>query len=191
MTPLKIKRRKQILEAALVVFSRDGYHKGTVSDIAKQADIGKGTIYEYFSSKKNIFEEMIVYALDYYILVVREGISSKNTAYDKLKFLLDFNIAFIDQHLEVMKKVFFSIDNVTEEFEDSMQNFRDSVNQFVLELIEMGIENGEINKNINPDTASLVIINMIYSLSGEIAQKDFKEPINTEEIITLLFNGIG
>lgn len=191
MTPLKEKRRKEILEAALIVFSRNGYHKGTVSEIAKQADIGKGTIYEYFSSKKNIFEEMISFSLDYYIVVVKEGIESKETAHDKLKFLLDFNIAFITQHLEVLKKVFFGVDHITSEFEGTMSEFRDKVSSFILDLIKIGIENGEINKNINPETASLIIINLIYSLSGDISQRDFKEAINTEEIIDLLFNGIG
>lgn len=48
-------RKKQILKAAMDVFSRYGFHESNVQQIADEAGIGKGTIYEYFKSKEQIF----------------------------------------------------------------------------------------------------------------------------------------
>lgn len=51
----KEERRKQILEAALLVFSQRGFHATNVSDVAAQAGVSQGTIYWYFESKEELF----------------------------------------------------------------------------------------------------------------------------------------
>ena len=47
-------RRKQILDAALSVFSRKGYGESTIPDIAREAGVAVGTIYNYYQSKRDI-----------------------------------------------------------------------------------------------------------------------------------------
>ena len=49
-----VQREKQILEAALNVFSRQGFDKATVPDIAQEAGIAVGTIYNYYPSKRDV-----------------------------------------------------------------------------------------------------------------------------------------
>jgi AcrR family transcriptional regulator len=51
----KANKRNLIVEAAARVFARSGYSSAVVADIALQANIGKGTIYEYFKSKEDLF----------------------------------------------------------------------------------------------------------------------------------------
>ncbi len=54
---IKFMDKKQlIIESAIMVFAREGLEKGKIADIAKEAGIGKGTIYEYFRSKEEIFQ---------------------------------------------------------------------------------------------------------------------------------------
>ena len=47
-------KRRQIVEGAVRVFKKKGYHKATVREIAREADVGLGTIYDYFASKDDI-----------------------------------------------------------------------------------------------------------------------------------------
>ena len=56
------RREREILDAALVLFSRDDWELVTVEQIAKQAEIGKGTIYKHFESKDEIYARL---ALDF------------------------------------------------------------------------------------------------------------------------------
>lgn len=49
-------RRSDILKSAAGVFSKDGYHKAKMEDISKAAGIGKGTIYLYFESKRQLLK---------------------------------------------------------------------------------------------------------------------------------------
>jgi TetR/AcrR family transcriptional regulator, transcriptional repressor of aconitase len=49
-------RRSQILEAAIVCFSRDGFHRTTMQNIVKESKLSPGAIYNYFESKEEIIE---------------------------------------------------------------------------------------------------------------------------------------
>ncbi len=51
-------KRGQLLEAAAKVFSERGFKRTTMAEVARRADVGKGTIYEYFESKESLFLEL-------------------------------------------------------------------------------------------------------------------------------------
>lgn len=52
---LKQERETRILDAAAAVFARKGFHQATIRDIAKQADVADGTIYNYYANKRALF----------------------------------------------------------------------------------------------------------------------------------------
>ena len=52
-------RRKQILDAALAVFSRKGYGEATIPDIAQEAGVAVGTMYNYYESKRDLLVSLV------------------------------------------------------------------------------------------------------------------------------------
>jgi len=56
---VRSERKTLIEEAALEVFAEDGYHAASISKIAKNAGVAKGTIYTYFESKEQLLKELI------------------------------------------------------------------------------------------------------------------------------------
>lgn len=64
MNSLTSDKKSLIIQAAIKIFARDGLVKGKIADIAEEADIGKGTVYEYFRSKEEIFQaiEQMMYS---------------------------------------------------------------------------------------------------------------------------------
>ncbi len=54
------RHRQEILEAALRVFARAGYHRATMQAIAKEAEFAVGTIYRFFPSKKALYEALVM-----------------------------------------------------------------------------------------------------------------------------------
>lgn len=68
------RRRSQIFQAAARVFAKKGYHNATVREIAEEADLGKGTLYEYIDSKKDLL-----------YLVMEEAHSMLFAEWDRIK----------------------------------------------------------------------------------------------------------
>lgn len=64
-------RRDQILKAAVAVFSERGYTNATISDIASRAGVAHGTVYLYFKSKAEIFEQLVAWFVDRLIAALR------------------------------------------------------------------------------------------------------------------------
>ncbi|HSL89147.1 MAG TPA: helix-turn-helix domain-containing protein, partial [Ignavibacteriaceae bacterium] len=52
--------RQKILDAALEVFAKQGYHSATVDAITKTAGISKGLMYNYFKSKEDVLQELML-----------------------------------------------------------------------------------------------------------------------------------
>ena len=60
-------RKKEILTGALKVFSKKGYDKTTISDIAKELGISQGLCYRYYASKEDIYDAVLEEYSDYII----------------------------------------------------------------------------------------------------------------------------
>ncbi len=66
MTPPPIdkdEKKIKILKAAMDVFAEKGFHTARMADVAEIAEIGKGTIYEYFRSKEDLFMELFTFVM--------------------------------------------------------------------------------------------------------------------------------
>lgn len=73
----------KLIEAAEKVFGESGYHTASVSAITQAAEVGMGTFYLYFRSKKDIFRELIYYThhdLRKYIQMAVTGITDRKVA---------------------------------------------------------------------------------------------------------------
>ena len=78
-TLLKDERREQILSAALKVFALRGFSATKISDIVAEGGISHGLLYHYFSSKEEIFFELVSRALFHsgQMLLAMEGTAHK------------------------------------------------------------------------------------------------------------------
>ncbi len=56
--------RQKIMDAALEVFAKQGYHSATVDAIAKTAGISKGLLYNYFKSKEDMLNELMIVMME-------------------------------------------------------------------------------------------------------------------------------
>jgi len=100
--------RQKILDAALEVFAKEGYHSSTVSSIAKTAGISQGLLYNYFKSKEEVLHELMIGMMEN---LMGEFLPIKN--YEKVtrKDIVNFINVGIDLVLENPKywKLYFSV----------------------------------------------------------------------------------
>lgn len=93
----KQKKRRDIVNAAAVVFAQTGYHETTIQHIARQAGIGKGTVYEYFATKEDLFLAVYdAWMTDYEELVARNVEQATDTL-AKVEAVRDSTVEFYQQ----------------------------------------------------------------------------------------------
>ncbi len=80
----KYTRQQEILNAARELFIRKGYHNTTLEEIAHYAEFGKGTIYNYFSSKEELFYGIIERLANETFTLVQSAIATSGSAREKL-----------------------------------------------------------------------------------------------------------
>lgn len=77
-------KRERILDAAIDVFCISGYEAASMADVAAKAGVGKGTIYLYFDSKENLFEEAYKLCYEQRVLACGAHVDEVSSALDKL-----------------------------------------------------------------------------------------------------------
>jgi AcrR family transcriptional regulator len=138
-------RRRQILGAALEVFSRKGYHATNVSDVAAQAGVSQGTIYWYFDSKDELFQAALLSAFGDLGDDVIGVLSVCETATEKLSALAESMVGLADV-AEGLFMLFLGYWASSDREEASAQIWVDVLNQYkevVVDVIEEGIGRGE------------------------------------------------
>jgi TetR/AcrR family transcriptional regulator, fatty acid metabolism regulator protein len=83
-------RRRQILDAAVVVFARQGFSGCRVSDIADEAGVAYGLVYHYFKSKDEVLDTLFLERWDVMLEVIKEVGADERPARDKLEAITSF-----------------------------------------------------------------------------------------------------
>lgn len=161
----KTDKRELILEAAASVFSEKGYHNATVEEIAKRAEIGKGTIYQYFSSKQDILVEMMDRKFGKYTDSIQNSILENDTAQNNMQRVI--NAHFVElADIHQFAAGFFQTGGSPEHcgsaaskvVEENRKKFVGAIEK----LIQLGQEKGELCAG----DAGLMAAAMIGALMG-------------------------
>lgn len=155
----KKSKREAIIYSALELFERDGFHKTKVEEIAKRANVGKGTIYEYFDSKKDLFCQMIQYMLDRYIDITKEVVEEDVDPITKLHNLLKLQLELTKIHgsLGHMIQVQVIKSGVGKDLKPIFIEFRRNQINVIEEIIKEGIQ-AKLFKNVDSYMAALFFI---------------------------------
>jgi AcrR family transcriptional regulator len=77
-------RELEILKAARELFVSKGFRETTLDEIARQAEFGKGTLYNYFASKEDLFLGIIEQTIEEILRIASGSVSGPGSARDKL-----------------------------------------------------------------------------------------------------------
>ncbi len=193
MEELKDKRQREIMTAALRVFGESGFFQGKMEDIAKEAGIGKATIYEYFSSKTELFQNMLLYHVEEYIAGARQAISIETAFKHRLKKLAEYNISYISSHATTLMQVFTRPENMSKDLLPPFFKMREMICSFIGELIHFGIQTGELASDIDIEVASLVIMGALNATnSGIILQDKTMDDglVDSAKVVDMLMYGL-
>jgi AcrR family transcriptional regulator len=189
----KNQKRTDILMSARALFREKGFHNTKMEDIALRAGVGKGTLYEYFKNKQEIFDETCVDCVESIYQKVEE-IRSKDISF-KDKILLLFKGRRNSLHENFEKNpidYIMSYKNlVSEKVLKIMFGHISDMNKIIIEIVNQGKEEGVVRKDIPSEMVACFIVGTVgecFNIKMYKKDSDFSEE---DLIFNLLFNGFG
>lgn len=189
----KLQKRSDILTSARALFKENGFHNTKMEDIAQGAGVGKGTLYEYFKNKQEIFDETCI---EYVELIL-----------EKVEEISSMNISFNEKLLILFKK---RKDSMYEDFEkspiDYIMSYKNIIsekvvkrlfdhildmNKIMIEIINQGKEEGVVRKDIPSEIIACFVVGTLgeyFNLKMYKQESEFNEE---ELIFNLLFDGFS
>ena len=142
----KVQKRKDIALSCKEIFFQNGINDLTVSQVAKAAGVGKGTIYDYFKNKEDIVFEIVNILMLEHNDDKHRKLNSVTSTRDKIK---EFSSIFYDDkdiELRQLYKEFISISltNPDKEMVKFQTACTNSYFEWFNQIIDEGIQNGEL-----------------------------------------------
>lgn len=197
----KDQRRSAILNAARKLFFEKGFRYVTVENIARKAELSKGSIYLYFRSKEEIYTQILLNDIDKFnkksSLIFQNGKSA-------VELVMDFAFIYVDFFLND-RELFRIMMTFMLHTED--MNLAETVNQHIIEvtnntvkiietILQQGIEKGEFPSDINlrlSRNAMWGLLNGIISLhlfTGKEAHKEERIRSAVKASLDIFINGL-
>ncbi len=111
-----VDKRRMILDAAVRVFARQGFHTCRVADIADEAGVAYGLVYHYFSSKEEILDTLFLERWDYMLAAIAQADAEQPSPRAKLLAIAGFIVDSYRYDPELMKVIIVEVTRAANTF---------------------------------------------------------------------------
>jgi AcrR family transcriptional regulator len=178
--------RKAIMDASIQLFTSKGYESTSINDLAREAKIGKGTIYSYFKTKREIFLAFCRDELDFIQTEVKENTNDSMAMIEKLLAVFMGTFKFISQNREfgrlLMRESFFPID-------DNVEQSRQIDELYINMLVEI-FRAGQARGELRNDVEMTFVTGHFYGLFIMTMSAWFTDRLQTEEDVSMALKGL-
>lgn len=166
-------KRQQILDAAYVVFSRKGFHRATVDEIIALADTGKGTVYNYFVNKEQLFYTLIKERSTPFETALAEVAAADQPPLAKIRTMIKLFLEFYTANADLWRVLMHEVRGLgsegysafsQEQREKYQLRFRDTIGMLEVVLRE-GVQQGvmrDCDTNKSAYALFSVIVMMVF-----------------------------
>lgn len=157
----------RILEAAVSAFSRYGFRRASVDDVAREAGVAKGTIYLYHESKEALFRAVAQVVADRLLAGAAEARAAKAPAAERLRLLLEAKFLYLFDVVTRSPHAAELLDSKTRLAADVFETADRKYHAFVAAVISEGVESGEIDLSrtgLSPASAAAFLVRVGHGL---------------------------
>jgi AcrR family transcriptional regulator len=166
-------KKERIMRAAIEEFQVCGFERAKIETIAQNAGVAKGSIYQYFDDKKDLFLYSVTWALEYFMKVI-----DRQTPLEGMD-VYDYFLSGSRERFELLKKepllVAYSMDVFTDKFGALAQEATSELyrigEEYELRLIKNGKQKGTIRSDLDDKTLLLFFQGVTEKFDGEIMEK--------------------
>jgi AcrR family transcriptional regulator len=159
-----VDRRRQILDAAIRVFARQGFHSCRVSDIANEAGVAYGLVYHYFKSKDQVLNELFVERWSLLLQAIEEIDARPIPSRQKLDAVASFIIDSYRHDPELMKVIIVEVTRAANSFGRTHLPEISQAYEGIAKIVREAQESGEFRDDVAPLLASMWFYGAIEQL---------------------------
>ena len=190
-------RKAQIIAAAARVFAQKGFSGAVIAEIAAEAGIGKGTVYEYFNSKEDLFFAVFQWLSRKIASAATVKISALGgSASQRLMALNESVVNSILNMMDMFSLVleFWAASSsaiMRQRFKAAFkQTYRD-FRSIVSSVIRDGMESGEFSSNVNPESLAAALVGAWDALFLQAWFDEAFDPLVTaQDFMALVIQGL-
>jgi AcrR family transcriptional regulator len=184
-------KRRVILDAAVRVFARQGFHTCRVSDIADEAGVAYGLVYHYFSSKEEILDTLFVERWDIMLGAIAEADALQRSPREKLLAIAGFIIDSYRHDPELMKVIIVEVTRAANTFGlTHLAKIRDAYSQ-IAAIVARAQKEGAFRTEVTPEFAAQAFYGSIEQvLTGWIFDSVAVDDSELERAKTLIVETI-
>jgi AcrR family transcriptional regulator len=183
--------RQKVIISAGQIFSRYGFKKTTMDEIAKALKMGKSSIYYYFQSKEEIFEAVLLYEANILRNELTTTIKSVESPVDKMR-----NYVFVRMKaFEKLSNYYNAIFDKNLDHFDFVESIRAKYDREELAILRLILYHGARKKVFNVVNSEYTALAVQTTLKGlEVPlfwkKKEDNIEIRLNAVLDVLFNGI-
>lgn len=200
MPPKGEKRKQQIIDTAKDMFINKGFQSTHIGQVCEHLDIARGTVYQYFSNKKEI-----LYAILDSVAETIEDILDPDDLKDFLKMKPDNEtiVKFVDERISsclsvistepiVIRLIYRDIIGIDEEVSDKVAEFLTKSIDIIAKEIEVLRDNGIFKKEIEPSIAASMLVGAIMMIVYQYnnTNKNYLDKSVTKAMATVYLHGV-
>ena len=152
-------RKQQILDAAIIVFARQGFHKARMDDIAEEVGLSKGSLYWYFKSKDEIILTLMNHLFMQEAEELNDLLAAELSASERLSLLSEhMTEMFQDRFADVLPIVYEYYASAVrqEEVLAFLRTYFAGYLELIAAFVQPGIDSGEFRADINAKEISFM-----------------------------------
>jgi AcrR family transcriptional regulator len=187
--------REEILSAAEKVFAAKGFFPTTMSDIARKAEFGTGTLYKYFKSKEELYFTLIDEKVEEVNRLVKTELSQKTLAIERIRKVLGLQFEFIERNRDFFR-IYISERNrfewtVKDDLGKGLHEKMVTYIHILAEVMRQGIKEGEF-KAMNPMDLAHAWVGMVNSFVFEwlISREDYPLISKLDTVLEIFLGGV-
>ena len=184
-------KRRLILDSAVRVFARQGFHTCRVSDIADEAGVAYGLVYHYFSSKEEILDTMFLERWDIMLGAIAEADASQRSPRAKLFAIAGFIVDSYRHDPELMKVIIVEVTRAANTFGlTHVAKIRDAYSQ-IASIVARAQQEGAFRTEVTPEFAAQAFYGSIEQvLTGWIFDSVAVDELELERAKTMIVETI-
>jgi len=151
----QVDKRRAILDAAVRVFARQGFHGTRVADIADEAGVAYGLVYHYFKSKDEVLNTLFQDRWSVLLQAIREVDATGDAARDKLYAIASFIVDSYRYDPELMKVIIVEVTRAANSFgQTHLAEIRQAYD-LIAEIVRKEQDGGALRGTVEPEFAAM------------------------------------